>query len=693
MISKSNNTQVPTKAINILQNTHTTIMNMASNGGAHNLTNNSKMGSRRIFTPHFKLQVLESYRKDSDCKGNQRATARKYNIHRRQIQKWLQCESNLRSSVASINHSGLKHQFHNVSQQQQQQQHHHHHQQQIPIIIPTNNNSQFGYQYFESKSSQQLPLDTARQSVATNSTSVPSIPVVAPSTNGTTQGVYAAANLAAVVAAAAAAGAAGAMSIASTSTTNTSSPLCQTVVSGNTAAVAGISSSPVLHTHHPLQPHHNHHHHHYDTPYTHTSANISIPMPVLTNISQHHRHYQYHTIPTHNHTLLQPQSRVSTISSLMSSTCLPVNVLSATDLASTRSPQETTNITPDEVTYKRRCEQTINSNEMGKHVTKIIVNNNGEDCCSRTTLNKYLHNTTCIENENEYNVQNYNATKGILSNTSSCLTVTPIDLSIGSRRENAENINCSLRHLPKIDDVAENKNESVVDLTFRKRKVILRNETTYKLIRNSENYPIDSVTKIKELNDSDDDHIEIEADTTKSSPPPKPVKLFKPYLLDDNKEDKHEENEIKIGYEEQLSDNKSYYNSTVNLDSVSHSNFHHSKLADDNFQRGSSYFRGCKPLNLPSAFNMTAISALSPVIPCAEGSPVSGYESSSSTYSESSYKGEFYRINENPTCSIDLQVQAVCDNLTCQKNCVQKWLNNDTNTNPPATNASIVLYA
>lgn len=59
----------------------------------------TKMGSRRIFTPIFKLQVLDSYRNDADCKGNQRATARKYGIHRRQIQKWLQCETNLRSSV------------------------------------------------------------------------------------------------------------------------------------------------------------------------------------------------------------------------------------------------------------------------------------------------------------------------------------------------------------------------------------------------------------------------------------------------------------------------------------------------------------------------------------------------------------------------------------------------------------------
>lgn len=57
------------------------------------------IGSRRIFAPQFKLQVLDSYRNDVDCKGNQRATARKYGIHRRQIQKWLQVESNLRNSV------------------------------------------------------------------------------------------------------------------------------------------------------------------------------------------------------------------------------------------------------------------------------------------------------------------------------------------------------------------------------------------------------------------------------------------------------------------------------------------------------------------------------------------------------------------------------------------------------------------
>lgn len=58
------------------------------------------VGSRRIFPALFKLQVLDAYRHDHDCKGNQRATARKFNIHRRQIQKWLQCEGALRASVA-----------------------------------------------------------------------------------------------------------------------------------------------------------------------------------------------------------------------------------------------------------------------------------------------------------------------------------------------------------------------------------------------------------------------------------------------------------------------------------------------------------------------------------------------------------------------------------------------------------------
>ncbi|CAH4015569.1 unnamed protein product [Pieris brassicae] len=57
-----------------------------------------RAGSRRIFPPQFKLQVLDAYRRDPQCRGNQRATARKFGIHRRQIQKWLQAEPALRAA-------------------------------------------------------------------------------------------------------------------------------------------------------------------------------------------------------------------------------------------------------------------------------------------------------------------------------------------------------------------------------------------------------------------------------------------------------------------------------------------------------------------------------------------------------------------------------------------------------------------
>jgi len=52
--------------------------------------------------------VLDSYRNDPDCQGNQRATARKYGIHRRQIQKWLQTETSLRLVVQQTVGGGSK---------------------------------------------------------------------------------------------------------------------------------------------------------------------------------------------------------------------------------------------------------------------------------------------------------------------------------------------------------------------------------------------------------------------------------------------------------------------------------------------------------------------------------------------------------------------------------------------------------
>ncbi|XP_058831189.1 uncharacterized protein LOC131689862 [Topomyia yanbarensis] len=123
-----------------------------------------KMGSRRIFPPQFKLQVLDSYRNDSDCKGNQRATARKYGIHRRQIQKWLQVENNLRSAAANSASNGtavsaMKINLmsnsgnHHPPQFQLHHPHHHIHQQNLNSI--------------ELK----VPLDSTRHRVAQNATS------------------------------------------------------------------------------------------------------------------------------------------------------------------------------------------------------------------------------------------------------------------------------------------------------------------------------------------------------------------------------------------------------------------------------------------------------------------------------------------------------------------------------------------
>jgi transposase-like protein len=133
--------------------------------------NGSKMGSRRIFTPQFKLQVLDSYRTDSDCKGNQRATARKYGIHRRQIQKWLQVEQTLRTVVANnlansnnaaANNSNS---INNPKLLTNHQHHHHHHQ-----IVSNNNNSNVMLKnnYINPTTELKISYDTTRHRVAPN---------------------------------------------------------------------------------------------------------------------------------------------------------------------------------------------------------------------------------------------------------------------------------------------------------------------------------------------------------------------------------------------------------------------------------------------------------------------------------------------------------------------------------------------
>ncbi|XP_055597143.1 uncharacterized protein LOC129747134 [Uranotaenia lowii] len=143
-----------------------------TNGGA----GAGKMGSRRIFTPQFKLQVLDSYRNDNDCKGNQRATARKYGIHRRQIQKWLQVENNLRSAAANsasgsaTGASAMK--INLLSATNSSANHHHHHQQQhqspFQLHPPHHHHHSSGSIHHQNLNSIELkvPLDSARHRVA-----------------------------------------------------------------------------------------------------------------------------------------------------------------------------------------------------------------------------------------------------------------------------------------------------------------------------------------------------------------------------------------------------------------------------------------------------------------------------------------------------------------------------------------------
>jgi len=58
-------------------------------GAGSSAANNSTIPTRRIFTPAFKRAVLDAFASDPECIGNQRATARKFGVHRRQVQKWL----------------------------------------------------------------------------------------------------------------------------------------------------------------------------------------------------------------------------------------------------------------------------------------------------------------------------------------------------------------------------------------------------------------------------------------------------------------------------------------------------------------------------------------------------------------------------------------------------------------------------
>ncbi|OXA61742.1 hypothetical protein Fcan01_01768 [Folsomia candida] len=83
-INHPNSLSTPSPAGSLKSNESSSSTGGTGCGGGANST------TRRIFTPEFKQSVLDSFTNDPACIGNQRATARKFNIHRRQVQKWLQ---------------------------------------------------------------------------------------------------------------------------------------------------------------------------------------------------------------------------------------------------------------------------------------------------------------------------------------------------------------------------------------------------------------------------------------------------------------------------------------------------------------------------------------------------------------------------------------------------------------------------
>ncbi len=61
------------------------------------------LSKRKFYTSDFKLHVLDAFKNDKTCRGNQRATARKFGIHRRQVQKWLYREDLIKSKQSCGN--------------------------------------------------------------------------------------------------------------------------------------------------------------------------------------------------------------------------------------------------------------------------------------------------------------------------------------------------------------------------------------------------------------------------------------------------------------------------------------------------------------------------------------------------------------------------------------------------------------
>ncbi|XP_037821330.1 uncharacterized protein LOC119610253 isoform X2 [Lucilia sericata] len=662
------------------------------------------MGSRRIFTPQFKLQVLESYRNDNDCKGNQRATARKYNIHRRQIQKWLQCESSLRSSVANINHTSIKHQFHNVSMQQQQQS---------KIIGITTNSVSNSSSYTSSQlHSTHLCLDSTRGSVPLNSIKVPSLSscVKTPTSQGS-HDIFEASNLAAVVAAAAG-------SIAITSSSDTSSTA---VVSPLRPSVTIISNrntnapiSPLLH-------------HHYGIPsYSTMSSSATVPILAhhLSNPQQHmHQHthpspqtsYQYHNMaysPTLSNLQTEKQQNSSYFTPISLASIQPPQVLSSASSVTSSYLEDT------EVTNK------LDLMPMGTKTYPKFVSDKNAFLCNN---NQFHVSYECPESAEVISTSNISVPFSInqlKENTSysTAYSFGPMDLSVRHRRDTKSKYvmntisgihNTDFKQTEIPERKVWNDKTGVVDLTYRKRRVLNIPHSSDDDCKDelSDKHP--KLSDISSTNSYEDDDIEIEVGIEEKFPPSsKPVKLFKPYLLDEceSKDNNVNSNNInkfsKHGQSEQLEQiltNSSANGNSTTITNSSNEVFVHAKTFPEvvkenintcgdstNFlveSRCESPRSACSPA--------TSVPTMSPInFQCPKGSPASsGYESSTSSYSESSSSSRNETFTYGQTYCVNLQMQSIYNeniHVMHPSNNVQRWLEKD-GSKPLTTNSSIAL--
>lgn len=503
---------------------------VAMNASSTDTTPKAKMGSRRIFKTEFKVQVLDSYWNDNDCKGNQRATARKYGIHRRQIQKWLGNEKSLREQLKNQNTNNVvkPHQFHNVAYGN------------VAAAAVVAASAVKVSSTSPQTASKLMSLGQARHCVAPTSTT----------------------------------------SLSPSSTSSSSS------LSLSPSAVGTNTSTAIT----PIRP----------IPHQHPHTPVTIVPP--THFTQQHYHYHHSQLPH----FMPP------------STSLP------------------TTSTTDEYSL-------------------MVAGNHHQQ------QQQHHHQQQQQHNHHHQQQSHFNIHQHYQQQQQQLQIMAPIDLSLQRKPEILEHqppMKLSLKPINFNDNSEQAPAKSststsapsvlAVDLTCRKRQ----NQSVA-----DEDCTPEKVQKIKEENADDDDEevdVDVEVDDGIEVQVAKPIKLFKPYLLDEEEENKDSEppQQDPIIWSHSLTPNNRTCSSRSTTDSGCYP-----------FPSGSPIF--------PSS--PSSLGAFSPAAACPKGSPVSvsGYESSSST----STFGEYPTYNY----SIDFKVNNYPTARSDNHSHVQRWLDHDAN--------------